>query len=63
MLQHKGHDFVSRLVALHPNLPRPVMRARGGHPNRQNYQISFGENNQRSLSPPPPIIDPKVNIK
>ena len=56
LLQKKGPDFVHRIVALFPNLPRP--RLHGG------FDVPPGgfEGSRRRPSPPPPIIDPRVII-
>ncbi|XP_076818309.1 E3 ubiquitin-protein ligase XIAP-like isoform X2 [Clavelina lepadiformis] len=58
LLQRKGPDFVHRMVSLFPNLPRPVLRG----PFDVPPSGSRGRG-QRQPSPPPPIIDPQVEMQ
>ncbi|CAK8672471.1 unnamed protein product [Clavelina lepadiformis] len=53
LLQHKGPDFVHRMVSLFPNLPRPVLRG----PFNVPPSGSRGRGQKQSLSS---VIDPQV---
>ncbi|XP_076810059.1 baculoviral IAP repeat-containing protein 7-like isoform X1 [Clavelina lepadiformis] len=58
LLQRKGPDFVHRIVSMFPNLRRPVLRG-------PLDVTPFGDRGRgyRQLSPPPPIIDPQVEMQ
>nr|CAB3225580.1 ZF(RING)-14 zinc finger protein [Phallusia mammillata] len=64
LLQRKGPDFVHRMVAMFPNLNRPVLRSpHDVPPARERPQIGYGSSSRRGGSPPPAIYDPQVELK
>ncbi len=66
LLQKKGPDFVHRMVSMFPNLLRPVLRSSAAFdvpPQHRGSNIQRGTSSNRAPSPPPTIIDPRVEFQ